>query len=88
MLTIKSHLHHIKEFTTSTNVLVIMKYRSFPYRLLQHTNTTNIHLAKHKIKYSKTCPFCNDTKETYLHLFIFYSHVYDLDEVTILYELV
>ena len=46
----------------------VPKYRSFQYRLLQRALVTNNDLYKWGIVSSPTCYFCNNDKETILHM--------------------
>ena len=47
----------------------VPKYRSFQYRLLQRGIITNIHLHKWQMRDNNSCSFCQETAETYSHLF-------------------
>ena len=48
----------------------IAKFRSFQYRLLQRGIVTNIQLYKWKLKNNEYCSFCQNERETVLHLFV------------------
>ena len=52
------------------------KLRSFHYRLVTKSLTTNIHLKYYKIKENNTCSFCEKEKETLRHLF------YECDKIS------
>ena len=56
--------HHQRIYKTTN----ITKYRSFQYRLLQRGIITNIQLSKWNIKPSDKCYYCNEEKETLIHL--------------------
>lgn len=45
------------------------KLRSFQYRLINHAIITNVNLKQWKIVQSDLCTFCNQEKETIVHLF-------------------
>ena len=61
-----------KEIYRITNVA---KYRSFQYRILQRGLVTNIQLKKWKIKDSDQCYFCQEYKESIVHLLYECKHV-------------
>ena len=46
----------------------VAKYRSFQYRLLQRALVTNINLHKWGLEGSDLCFFCNEERETIMHL--------------------
>ena len=56
-----------KEIYRITNVT---KYRSFQYRLLERGIVTNIHLLKWNLKENDLCYYCQDSRETLIHLFV------------------
>ena len=56
-----------KNVYTATNV---PKLRSFQYRLLHRAVITNVLLQKWRIVESSNCTFCNDSIESYVHLFV------------------
>ena len=58
----KEHLNIFK----TTNV---SKFRSFQYRLLQRAIVTNVHLQKWGITPDDKCYYCEQHKETLIHLF-------------------
>ena len=45
------------------------KYISFQYKILNRILSTNNYLMKCKLKETSLCTFCNETKETIIHLF-------------------
>ena len=53
----------------------ITKLRSFQYRLLHRSLTTNMQLQHWNIKPTAKCTFCETEDETVLHLFLFCLHV-------------
>ena len=65
----------LKCFADIQHVTNITKYRSFQYRLLQRAIITNTHLKHWGIVQSNLCTFCNEEKETYLHIFIYCKKV-------------
>ena len=56
----------------------VTKYRSFQYRLLQRALVSNIELAKWKMIDSDLCSFCNQDRETIVHLLCECSVVLEL----------
>ena len=56
----------------------VPKLRSFQYRLLQHALVTNVNLYRWKIASTDLCFFCQQQKETILHLLIYCSSVQQL----------
>ncbi len=60
---ISSALLNMKKITLSTNL------RSFCYRLLTHSLSTNIQWLKWKKSDTDKCAFCNTETETIVHLF-------------------
>ena len=72
------------EFTKMCNdiytITNIPKYRSFQYRLLQHSLITNVHLHEWKISETDLCTFCKKYPENWKHLF------YECKEVANLWE--
>ena len=46
----------------------VPKYRSFQYRILQRSLVTNVQLYKWDISTNELCYFCENEKETVLHL--------------------
>ena len=59
----KQHLNIFK-------VTNVPKYRSFQYRLLQRGIVTNIQLHKWKMISTDLCSFCNDNRETVIHMLV------------------
>ena len=56
----------------------IPKYRSFQYRLLQRGLVTNIQLHKWGMRDTDLCTFCEQDKETLIHLFFYCTQVQQL----------
>ena len=60
-------LYQFRRVFLVTNV---PKLRAFQYRLLHRAIPTNIQLHKWKMYDSELCSFCENEKETYVHLFL------------------
>ena len=68
----------IRCFNDIYKVTNVAKDRSFQYRLLHRAIITNVHLARWGKCPDNLCTFCNETKETYVHLFIYCKYVEQL----------
>ena len=53
----------------------IVKYRSFQYRILQRSLTTNIQLCRYRLRNDELCTLCNKHWEMVIHLMIFCEKV-------------
>ena len=58
-----------REHTLIYSITNVAKYRSFQYRLMQRGLVTNVQLFKWNITESDLCFFCQEERETNIHLF-------------------
>ena len=57
-------------FVNVKKITNVPKYRSFQYRLLQRAVITNVHLCRWNKREDNLCYFCQEERETYVHLFL------------------